>query len=442
MTVAVAPVPARMSRVLVLVMAVATGLTVANNYYAQPLLPLIGRDLHLGAGLSGLIVTVAQAGYALGLFFLLPLGDLLERRRLVVVLSLATAGGLVWLGTAGSAALLLPAALAVGACSVLAQVLVPFAASLASDHERGQVVGMVMSGLLIGILLARTLAGFLAETGTWRVVYFVAAGAMLAQAAVLWWRLPAWRERTSLHYGSLLGSVVAMMGQEPVLRRRALYGFFSFGTFSVLWTSLAFLLAHRYHYSSGVIGLFGLAGAAGAVTATVAGRLSDRGHASRSTLAATTLLALSWLALWAGSSSVVALIVGVVVLDIGAQGLQITNQSEIYRLRPEARSRLTAAYMVTYFIGGAIGSAVSAFLYGHLGWDGVCLVGASFAVADLVAALALERRRTAGGAQRSPASTQDQGTRPARTQTGGLVVQSTTVEGAPSHRPPSTTSAT
>ncbi|MHB1583027.1 MAG: MFS transporter [Acidimicrobiales bacterium] len=378
-------------------MAVATGLAVANNYYAQPLLPLIGRDLHLGAGVSGLVVTVAQAGYALGLFFLLPLGDVLERRRLVVVLSVATAGGLLWLGAAGSAAVLLPAALVVGACSVLAQVLVPFAASLAGDHERGQVVGMVMSGLLIGILLARTLAGFLAETGTWRVVYFVAAGAMLVEAAVLRWRLPAWRERPGLGYGSLLGSVVDLMRQEPLLRRRALYGFFSFGTFSVLWTSMAFLLAHHYHYSSAVIGLFGLAGAAGAVTATLAGRLSDRGRSSLSTYAATALLALSWLALWAGSSSVWALIAGVVVLDIGAQGLQITNQSEIYRLRPEARSRLTAAYMVTYFVGGAIGSAVSAFLYGRLGWDGVCLAGAAFAVADLLAAAVLEHRPLGGG---------------------------------------------
>jgi predicted MFS family arabinose efflux permease len=442
MTAVAASGAGRLSRGLVLVMAVSTGLAVANNYYAQPLLPLIGRDLHMGAGLSGLIVTVTQSGYALGLFFLLPLGDLVERRRLVVVLSLATATGLVWLGDAGSAAFLLPAALVVGICTVLAQVLVPFAASLAGEHERGRVVGLVMSGLLIGILLARTLAGLLAETGTWRVVYFAAAGAMVVEAAVLHWALPTWHERPGLRYRTLLGSVVALVGQERLLRRRALYGFFSFGTFSVLWTSMAFLLAHRYHYSSGVIGLFGLAGAAGAMTATVAGRLSDGGRASPNTYAATTILVLPWLALWAGSSSVAALIAGVVLLDIGAQGLHITNQSEIYRLRPEARSRLTAAYMVIYFIGGAIGSAVSALLYGHLGWDGVCLAGGGFAVADLAAAVVLERRLPSAWAQRSPASTHVQGTRPGRTQVGGLAVQSTTVEGAPSQRPPSTTSGT
>lgn len=387
----------RLSRALVMVMAVATGLAVANNYYAQPLLPLISRDLHLPAGISGLIVTVAQAGYAVGLFFLLPLGDLVERRRLVVVLALGTAGGLVWLGSSASAAELLPAALVVGACSVLAQVLVPFAASLAHERERGQVVGLVMSGLLVGILLARTVAGFLAETGTWRVVYFAAAGAMLVQAVILRWRLPTWREPHQLSYGALLGSVVALMRQEPLLRRRSFYGFCSFGTFSVLWTSMAFLLAHRYHYSSGIIGLFGLAGAAGAITASAAGRLSDRGRASHSTYVATALLVLSWIALWAGSSSVLALVLGVVVLDIGAQGLQITNQSQIYRIRPEARSRLTAAYMVTYFIGGAIGSALSATLYGRLGWDGVCLAGGCFAVLDLGLALVLEHRPLRGG---------------------------------------------
>ena len=370
---------ARMDRGLVAVMAVATGLAVANNYYAQPLLPAIGRSLHLGPGVAGLIVTVAQVGYAAGLILLLPLGDLVERRRLVSLLSVATAVALVWLGASPSAASLLPAALVVGAVSVLAQVLVPFSASLASPEERGRVVGMVMSGLLIGVLLARTLAGYLAETGTWRVVYFVAAGAMAVQAVVLYARLPDYRERTDLSYPQLVGSVVTLLREEPVLRLRSVYGLFSFGTFSVLWTSLAFLLARRYHYSTGVIGLFGLIGAAGALAATLAGRLSDRGWARYSTGAATALLLGSWLALWLGRSSLAALVLGILALDVGAQGLHITNQGEIYRLRPEARSRLTSAYMVLYFAGGAAGSVSSAILYSRLGWNGVCAAGAGFA---------------------------------------------------------------
>ena len=254
-------------------------------------------------------------------------------------------------------------------------------------------VGMVMSGLLMGVLLARTVSGFLAEAGTWRVVYWVAGAAMLLQAGVLRWRLPAWRETNRLGYPQLVASVLSLLREEPVLRRRALYGTMSFGTFSVLWTSMAFLLAGRYHYSSGVIGLFGLAGAAGVATATVAGRLSDRGLANRSTGVSAVLLLASWAALWAGGSHLIFLVIGIVALDIGANGLHITNQGEIYRLRPEARSRLTSAYMFLYFTGGATGSVLSATLYGSAGWDGVCVVGAAFAAGAFVLWVVTRLRR-------------------------------------------------
>ncbi len=374
----------RLRRSLVLVMAVATGMAVANNYYAQPLLPLIGRDLHLAPGVAALIVTVAQIGYALGLLFVLPLGDLFERRRLIVVLSFGTGLALLCLGAAPNGAVLFPAALVVGSLSVLAQVLVPFSASLASPQERGRVVGMVMSGLLIGVLLARTVAGVLAQTGSWRIVYFAAGVAMFVQAVLLHRILPRWREQTDLSYPRLLRSVATLLGQEPMLRRRSLFGFFSFGTFSVLWTSMAFVLSRHYHQGPGVIGLFGLAGAAGAVTATVAGRLSDSGRSQAATGVTTGFLSVSWIALWLGGRTIIWLVVGIVVLDIGAQGLHITNQGEIYRLHPEARSRLTAAYMVIYFIGGSIGSAVSGLVYAHDGWGGVCIVGEVFAALSFV----------------------------------------------------------
>ncbi len=364
-------------------MAAATGVAVASNYYAQPLLPVIGRSLHLSAGTAGLIVTVAQVGYALGLFFLLPLGDLLERRGLIVALSVASAGALVVLGLAPDATVLLAAAFAVGTLTVLAQILVPFAASLAGEEERGRVVGMVMSGLLLGILLARTVAGLLAGLGSWRLVYLVAAGAMVVQAGVLRWRLPRSQETAGPRYPRLLASVPALLRQEPVLLLRSVYGLLSFGTFSVFWTSMAFLLSRHYGYSPTVIGLFGLAGAAGAGAATLAGRFSDRGWSRRSTGISALLQVVSWGALWAGARSIGWLVVGIVVLDVGVQGLHITNQGEIYRLRPEARSRLTAAYMIVYFVGGATGSALSAWTSGQYGWDGVCLVGAGFAVAAL-----------------------------------------------------------
>jgi predicted MFS family arabinose efflux permease len=383
-----------LSRSLVLIMAAATGLAVANNYYAQPLLPAIGRDLHISTTLAGLMVTVAQAGYALGLVFLLPLGDLLERRRLIVGMGVGVAAALAWLGSAPSAGVLLPAAVAVGALSVQAQILVPFAASLAPEEERGRVVGTVMSGLLLGILLARTVAGLLAEIGSWRVVYFVAAGAMLVQAAVLARRLPRASPTTELRYGQLLRSVVQIVREEPVLRLRATYGALSFGSFSVLWTSMAFLLSHRpYGYGTGTIGLFGLAGAAGALMASVAGRLADRGLAPVTTLVTSLLLTISWLPLWLGHSSLAWLLVGIVVLDIGAQGLHITNQSEIYRLAPEARSRITSAYMTSYFLGGAAGSAASAAAYDAGGWGAVSVVGAAFAAGTVFTWL-YSRRRT------------------------------------------------
>ncbi len=371
--------PARLDRRLIAVMAVATGSSVANNYYAQPLLPAIAHSLGTSSALAGLVVTAAQVGYALGLVAVLPLGDLVERRRLVVVLSLSTAAMLTWMGLSPTIAWLLPAALAVGSASVLAQVLVPFAAGLASQDERGRVVGMVMSGLLVGVLLARTVAGWLAETGSWRVVYFAAAAAMVAQAGLLAWRLPRWHEPAALSYPRLLASMVDLLREEPVLRLRSAFGLISFATFSVLWTSLAFLLARNYHYSAGVIGMFGLVGAAGAGAASLAGRLADRGWQWRNTGVATVLLFGSWAALWAGGRSLGALVAGLVVFDFAVQGLHITNQSEIYRLRPEARSRLTAAYMFLYFVGGATGSVLSAALYSAMGWDGACLAGAALA---------------------------------------------------------------
>jgi predicted MFS family arabinose efflux permease len=372
-----------MDRSLVLVMAVATGMSVANLYYAQPLLPVMGQSLHLAPHVTGFIVTAGQVGYATGLLLLLPLGDLLERRRLVTMLSVGTAVALLWFGASPSIGYLLPAAVAVGLMAVLAQVLVPFAASLASEEERGRVVGMVMSGLLIGILVARTVSGYLAETGTWRVTYYVAGAAMILLAAVLRWRLPIWQEKTDVGYRQTVLSVLSLLREERTLRLRAFYGLFAFGTFSVLWTSMALLLASRHHYSSGVIGLFGLAGAAGAATATVAGRLSDRGQAHRTTGWAAALLLASWAALWAGGSQVLLLIVGIIALDIGSQGLHIINQGEIYRLRPEARSRMTSAYMFFFFVGGAVGSVLSATFYGAAGWGGVCAVGAAFAAATV-----------------------------------------------------------
>lgn len=386
-----APGTGRLSRRLVAVLAVATGTAVASNYYAQPLLPEISRSLHLSSAVSGLMVTAAQVGYALGLVFLLPLGDLLERRRLVVALAASSSIGLVLLGSAPVGVVLLPAAVLVGSLSVVAQIIVPFAATLAGEHERGRVVGLVMSGLLIGITLSRTVAGLLASAGGWRLVYFVAAGAMALQALVLARTLPPWKATTNLNFAGLLRSVWALYLTERVLRLRAAYGLLTFACFSVLWTSVAFLLAGTYHYGPAVIGLFGLAGAGGAAAATVAGRLSDRGWARWSTAATTGVLTLSWLVLWLGGRAVAALVIGIFLLDIGVQGVHITNQGAIYAVAPDARSRINSAYMTAYFAGGAAGSAVSAAVYSTAGWTGVCWVGFGFAALSFGIWLVVDR---------------------------------------------------
>ena len=411
---------APMSRRLVAVMAVATGVAVANTYYAQPLLHAIGGEFGIGPATSGLIVTAAQVGYAIGLVFLLPAGDLAERRRLITVTCLVTAVALTAAALAPTPAALFGAMAVVGLTSIVAQILVPFAASLATDTERGSVVGTVMSGLLLGVLLARTVAGYLSELWGWRAVYWFAAGLMVLTAAVLRRELPRYREHTGLTYPRLLASVGTILREEPVLRWRAVYGALSFGTFSVLWTSLAFLLGGpAYRMSEGTIGLFGLVGAAGAGMASLAGRLTDRGGARLLTGATAVCVLVSWLGIWLGAHSLAALLVGILLLDIGAQGLHITNQSEIYRLRPDARSRINAAYMTSYFIGGAVGSAGSAAAFGAFGWTGVSVWGAAFALAAVVLWAVQSRARRPGAAPVTPGQ---RGDRPEENhRTGSLV---------------------
>ncbi|NII09955.1 MFS transporter [Oleiagrimonas sp. C23AA] len=379
---------ARLSRSIVAVMATATGLAVASNYYAQPLLDTIARQFDMSSTAAGTLITAGQAGYAIGLMLLVPLGDLFEKRRLIVLMTVLSAIGLVISGAAPTVWVLFAGTALTGLFVVVAQLLVPFAATLAADHERGRVVGTVMSGLLIGILLARTAAGALALVGGWRTIYFVAAGLMLICALVLWRMLPRHHSHAGMRYPRLLLSVLKLFVEEPLLRARAAIGGLLFAAFSVLWTSLAFLLARPpYHYHDSVIGLFGLVGAAGALAASAAGRLADHGRTRWSTLIGLALLALSWVAIDMGSHSLAALIIGIVVLDLAVQGVHVTNQGLIYSLDARARNRLTSAYMTCYFLGGAFGSLVSGMAFSWAGWRGVCLTGGAISVAALVLGL-------------------------------------------------------
>ncbi len=369
-----------MSRRLIALLAIGTGATVANLYYAQPLLDAIGSHFGVSDGTAGLLVTVSQVFYGLGLVFLAPLSDLLDRRRLVVAL---LAISCVALAGAAAAPQFLVLALAIGVASttsVVAQILIPFASTLAPEGERGHVVGLVMGGLLTGILLARTFAGLLAGATSWRVVFAIAALAMALLALTLWRAMPERRPSTSLRYGELLASVGALIRREPVLRRRMVYGACGFAGFSLVWTTLSFLLSDPpFNLGEAAIGLFGLAGLAGAVTAMRMGRLHDRGHNRIATGAVLAAVLLSWPIFLLGRDSVVAILVGLAVLDFGVQGQNVLSQGAIYALGRETTGRVTTAYVTSNFVGGAIGSAAGSLAWTSGGWGAVCGAGAAFA---------------------------------------------------------------
>ncbi|EJS4959943.1 MFS transporter [Salmonella enterica] len=374
-----------LSPALIVLMSVATGLAVASNYYAQPLLDTIAHHFSLSASSAGFIVTAAQLGYAAGLLFLVPLGDMFERRMLIVSMTLLAAGGMLITASSQSLSMMILGTALTGLFSVVAKILVPLAATLATPDTRGKVVGTIMSGLLLGILLARTVAGLLANLGGWRTVFWVASALMALMAVALWRGLPKLKSDTHLNYPQLLGSVFSLFIHDKLLRTRALLGCLTFANFSILWTSMAFLLAAPpFSYSEGMIGLFGLAGAAGALGARPAGGFADKGKSHLTTTVGLLLLLLSWLAIWLGHTSVLALIIGILILDLTVQGVHITNQTVIYRLHPDARNRLTAGYMTSYFIGGAAGSLISASAWQHAGWAGVCLAGVTVALLNLL----------------------------------------------------------
>lgn len=374
-----------LSPALIVLMSIATGLAVASNYYAQPLLDTIANAFSLSINQAGFIVTAAQLGYAAGLLLLVPLGDMFERRGLIVFMTLLAAGGMVIVALSQTLWMMILGTALTGLFSVVAQILVPLAATLAEPAKRGKVVGTIMSGLLLGILLARTVAGLLASLGGWRTVYWVASVLMVLMALALWRGLPKVKSETHLNYPQLLSSVFSLFIKNPLLRTRALLGCLTFANFSILWTSMAFLLASPpFNFSDGMIGLFGLAGAAGALGARPAGGFADKGKAHLTTTIGLVLLLLSWIATAMGQYSVIALIIGILVLDLTVQGVHITNQTVIYRMMPDARNRLTAGYMTSYFIGGAAGSVISASAYQHAGWNGVCAAGAIIALLNLV----------------------------------------------------------
>jgi predicted MFS family arabinose efflux permease len=360
----------------VALMAIGTGSIVANIYYIQPLLSLIASHFAISATSAGTIAMLSQLGTALGMFFFVPLGDTKERRGLIVKLLLAACLCLVAMATARNLWWLATASFGIGLTAATVHVIVPYAAHLAPEARRGGVIGAVMAGLLLGILLARTVSGLLGAWFGWRVPYLLSALLMLVIAALYRLRLPRSEPSSRLTWPLLIRSTGTLIRTQPVLIEASLVGACFFGAFSAFWTTLVFFLQQPpYHYGSGVAGLFGLVGAVGAAGAPLIGRRADR-HGARSNISFALLIAIvAFVALWLFGGHMVGLILGVVLLDFGVQAGHISNQTRIYALLPEARSRLNMVYMICYFSAGALGSYAGTVGWEHFGWSGVCAFG-------------------------------------------------------------------
>ncbi|MFO2462921.1 MFS transporter [Pseudomonas sp. 15FMM2] len=368
-----------LSGAVVLLFAIACGLSVANVYYAQPLLDAMANTFAMDHATVGVIITLSQVGYGIGLLLLVPLGDLLNRRRLIVSQLLLSTFAVLLVALSDSSTWLLIAMLLTGLLAVVTQVLVAYAANLAQPQQRGHVVGLVTSGIVVGLLLARTVSGLMADLAGWRSVYLLSAGLTLLMALLLWRALPSTEQpRPSSSYSQLIGSVFSLFRQEKVLRDRAVLALLVFAAGTVLWTPLVLpLSAPPLSLSHTQIGLFGLAGAAGALGAARAGHWADRGFAQWVSGAALILMLLSWLAIAFTQSSLWALLLGVIIFDLGLQAVHVTSQSLIYSVRPEAQSRLAAGYMLFYSVGSALGSVGATMMYAWGGWIAVCGLGAA-----------------------------------------------------------------
>ncbi|MFL5320091.1 MAG: MFS transporter [Myxococcaceae bacterium] len=379
-----AAAPKQLDRKLLWTLTAATVFSVGNVYYSQPLLGVIGEAFKQSASVTGAIPMLTQLGYVAGLILLTPLGDVVEKRKLLVGMLGLAAVALCAAGFAPSFPLFLLACVAIGATAVLVQVLIPFVAVLSAPSERSKNLGMVLSAALVGVLISRTLSGFVGAHLGWRGMFFVASVTMLLLAVVLRIALPRYEPTTRLAYPKLLRSVWALFRDLPELRAIAVTGALMYAALSAFWAALAFFLSSSYHQGPGTAGMFGLVGTVGALAANVAGRNAERIGARRIVQACIVTMIAAYVVfalfgtLWAG------LVVGVVLLDLGAQAATVSNQTELYRIHPDAQTRLNTIYKILYFVGGAAGSALSAVAWDHQGWLGVCSLGAMFLSAAFV----------------------------------------------------------
>ncbi|MCM2503693.1 MFS transporter [Aureimonas altamirensis] len=381
-------------RILTILMALTCGVLAANLYYAQPVLSLIGGDFAMPPALESGVVTASQLGYALGLILLVPLGDVVENRKLILTTMAFCVLGCLGLLAAGSLPTLFISMVVIGVTACAAQMIVPLAAHLAPPERRGAVVGNVMAGLLGSILLARPVSSLAAEYLGWRGIFLVSAGLMLVLAALCALALPRRQPPASQPYPALIRSLGHLFRSQPVLRRRALYHAAMFASFAIFWTGAPIvLMSEPYNYSGYAVALFTLSGVFGVCAAPVAGRLADRGYIRTGTIAAMSLAVAALLTACVAGGSMALFILAGILVDLGVQANLVIGQREIFALDDNIRSRLNAVYMAIFFLGGAVGSALTSPVLEAFGWPAVALLGAAFPATALAFVMTEKRSR-------------------------------------------------
>lgn len=362
-----------LKRADILLMAFCTGLIVANIYYCQPLVILIAQDFGISETVAGKTTYLTQAGYALGLFLLVPLGDMFERKKQILVITGMAILALLLAALSKSFLVLEVASVLIGACSIVPQLILPLTANLSNDSNRGHNIGMVMSGLLVGILASRAVSGSIGFWLGWRAVYYMAAGICLLLIGLMAKRFPKSLPSFKGNYAQLMGSMFSYIKSQPVLRETSIINFLAFAIISGFWTVMVLFLANPpYNYQTLQIGLFGIAGAAGALAAPLVGKLSDGGNPRQNLMKGFILQLLSLALFYFIGTAVIPFVIGIILIDIGQQAIHVTNQTRIYTLIPEARNRLNTIFMSVSFVGASCGSALGLLLWDHGGWNLFC----------------------------------------------------------------------
>ncbi len=366
-------------------MAIATGLIVANLYYCQPLIILIAKEFAIPEDQAGTITYLTQAGYAIGMFFMVPLGDKLERKKQIQITTLAAVVALIIAATASNFRMLQIASFLIGAASIVPQLILPLSASLASPEQRGKVIGTVMSGLLVGILISRTVSGFIGAWLGWRGMFWIAAVLCLLIVLVIQKKFPVNKPDFKGTYGELLQSLFSLIKTQPMLREATLINALSFAQFGAFWTTMVLLLSgDPFHFNSATIGLFGIVGASGALAAPLVGKLGDKGNPRVVIGYGCLLLLISFIVFYFSSESMIGIMIGIVFIDVGLQSVHISNQTRVYSLLPEARNRMNTVYMSFSFLGTALGSAFGLWLWNFGKWHAFSIGGAMLSVASIV----------------------------------------------------------